>query len=752
MRAPDFFGDADTIASLRAQLSEADAGGSARVEALIGLAWHLRQRDTAAALRYGDEAADLLQGLAVTEAASARARLGVARAEALWLMMRLDEASGLAQKAKAQFAELDDGVGAGDAQMVIAALLDQSGGDHAGACMQAKGLYARGDDPLRKRMPEMWVACLDATARPDEASTRWAQAMSEAAALGHAGLDTFIEAFHATLAHERGDNAAAIKHFQQAFEAARTSGQLWASITLAQNIGIAYSSLNDHEGALAWLDRARDLVRPTGWPYATGWCLMQTASVLVGIGRSRAAKDLLHEGMPVLERFPASRNYALSCQILAEASLDLGEDAEALRWGGVAVDTARRLDFSDLLSGSLRYQAQALSRLGRVDEALDAAQKALAVARQQNDLRRMSTTLHGLAEIARRYGLPAPADSSSPSAAIHHLEEALEVGARMPGFTAPAEWYTELSRDYEGAGDPIAALAFERLASQASAQTVSRRASDLATALHVRHGTEQAKADAARQRALAEAGELRAALLQAEAELDHQRMQGLLVHAGKMVAVGRLASGVIHEMSHPVGTLLLLSDTLEGYLAQGPARALRTVQGMAHELQRLQQFIRRLRDFSRSEPLQLAAHDLRDVLADARQLFGLRLTMEGIHYQEDVPALIVRADPERLSLAIANLVFNAVDALEQRTDKRLALSATRSADTVCFSVQDNGPGLADDVRARLFEPFFTTKPEGKGLGLGLALSAESIASMNGRIEAANAIQGGACFTIILPVA
>ncbi len=67
-----------------------------------------------------------------------------------------------------------------------------------------------------------------------------------------------------------------------------------------------------------------------------------------------------------------------------------------------------------------------------------------------------------------------------------------------------------------------------------------------------------------------------------------------------------------------------------------------------------------------------------------------------------------------------------------------------------LSLHDSGAGIALEVRPHLFEPFFTTKQPGKGLGLGLALSAESMASMNGRVEAANHSEGGAVFTLVLP--
>jgi two-component system C4-dicarboxylate transport sensor histidine kinase DctB len=232
-------------------------------------------------------------------------------------------------------------------------------------------------------------------------------------------------------------------------------------------------------------------------------------------------------------------------------------------------------------------------------------------------------------------------------------------------------------------------------------------------------------------------------------ELEHERMQGLLVHAGKMVAVGRLASGLMHEMSHPVGTLMLLADSMAETLQVRDDAVAADARDLQREAERLAQIVRRLRDFARADSPQLALHELRTVLADARTLYGPRLAMEHIDCVDAVPALAIWADTERLSLAIANLVFNAADAMEGRADKRLWISAAQRGDRVALSVRDNGPGMSTAVSARLFEPFFTTKPQGKGLGLGLAVSAESLAGMGGRISAGNAPQGGAEFTIEL---
>ena len=739
--ALDFFGTPELIAA-------AQQAGDATLP-IVELAWYLRQRDTHAALRHAAAVAQRIDALPADQRDQARGRLALVRGEAAWLFNRMAEAQQHLDAARAAFGVADDAVGLGDAELLHASLLDQTGGDRGSAIRAAHRRFRDAGERMRERIAATWLACAEATSRPDDAVASWGEALDEAAALQQPGLTTYVEGARGTLAWRRGDPAAAIRSYQRGFSAALASGQLQSAVTLAQNIGIAFSMLYDHEGALAWAERARDLVQPTGWPYATGWCLMQTGSILVGLGRAQAAKELLLEGMPMLRGAVGSRNHALACQTLAEACLELRQDAEALDWCETGLETAATLEFPDLVSGILRHRARALSRLDRVAEAARAAEQGLAVATAESDWSRVAAIHHVLAEVALRHGLLAPPGSAAGSGTIHHLEAALASGARMPGFAAPPEWHAELSIARQTVGDLQGALDSERLASQARQRLHSRRAEELATGMLVRHQTERALAEAQHQRALTEASELRAALLETQAALEKERMQSLLVHAAKMVAIGRLASGVVHEMSHPVGTLMLLAENLADRLADGPSEISGSMRTLVGETRRLQQFIVRLRDFARIEPARIAGHDLRVILADARQLFATRLAVERIRYSEEVPAFAVQVDPQRLALAIANIVFNAADALAGCTDPLIHIAATIGEGCVELHVDDNGPGLHDEVLARLFEPFFTTKPEGKGLGLGLALSAESLAAMGGRIVAANRAPGGARFSILL---
>jgi signal transduction histidine kinase len=909
----DFFGLQDQLDALPLAVS----GVAGDPEADVVRAWYLRQRDTGRALAECARAEAGLADLSALQSQRVAARIALVRAEATWLLGDNERGLALLTGAREIFTALADCVGVGDACLCEASLLDQSGGDSTAAIRAAAAAYARSDDGLRVAVADTWLACIESAASPDTAALRWNATLERARSLGHPGLDTFIEGALASQAYQRGDLAGTVEHFERSFDAALLVGQMFSAITVAQNLGIAFSALGDDAGALLWIQRARELVEPTGWPYASNWCRVQSASVLAGMGRMDAAHEMLSQGLPMLERFRESRNYTLATQVLAEVALARGEPALALAWCDRSLPVAVRLGFPDLASGGLRFKALALSKLHRPGDAMAAAHEGLAIAREQGHLRHESTVRHAMATIARDHALPPLPDSAEPSAPLHHLRAAFEA-QRRSGASVPAEWLVEMSGDLQAVGELAGALDCQRQATAALVQAQSDKASSMATALQVRHRTESARADAAHQRALAQASQQRLDLVQAshatleqlaeigqsitrgldadaihaalarhvgtlleagtiavwrtaaaspgrfvlawgledgaalpraeldlddpealtarclrerrelsidadesalpaqtvprtaerrsalfvpliagdevlgvlsiqsarahaygererqvvrslaastavalantaqagrlaevERELEHQRMQGLLVHAGKMVAVGRLASGLVHEMSHPVGTLLLLAESMAEALARRRDAAAPDALELLREAERLAQIVRRLRNFARADSLQSALHNLPAVLADARALYGPRLAMEGIACDESVPALSVWADTERLSLAIANLVFNAADAMEGRDVKRLWISARQRGAFVALSVRDNGPGLSEAVAARLFEPFFTTKPEGKGLGLGLAVSAESLAGMHGRITAANVPGGGAEFTIEL---
>lgn len=116
----------------------------------------------------------------------------------------------------------------------------------------------------------------------------------------------------------------------------------------------------------------------------------------------------------------------------------------------------------------------------------------------------------------------------------------------------------------------------------------------------------------------------------------------------------------------------------------------------------------------------------------------------------------VWCDANRLEQVMINLIGNALDAMRDAPHKRLRIHAHTLPDAsppcVQVCVQDTGKGLSDTDLAHLFEPFYTTKSSGVGLGLGLVICRDIAAEFHGELHASNAPEGGACFTLTIPLA
>jgi two-component system sensor kinase FixL len=112
------------------------------------------------------------------------------------------------------------------------------------------------------------------------------------------------------------------------------------------------------------------------------------------------------------------------------------------------------------------------------------------------------------------------------------------------------------------------------------------------------------------------------------------------------------------------------------------------------------------------------------------------------------PDLVIRCDAVLLERVLANLYLNAIEALGTRGRGALATIVRRDRDRITFAVDDDGPGIAPEVAARIFDPLFTTKTT--GMGLGLALCREVVRAHGGGIQATQAPTGGARFAFWIP--
>jgi signal transduction histidine kinase len=242
--------------------------------------------------------------------------------------------------------------------------------------------------------------------------------------------------------------------------------------------------------------------------------------------------------------------------------------------------------------------------------------------------------------------------------------------------------------------------------------------------------------------------------LELQAERDKLDAQRALVHAGRLVAVGQLASSVVHEVSQPAAALQLLCEEAEQHLQAQCWDELKVcLTESRKQVDRLSRLLMRMKRLSRDDPVQI-----QDLLATALVDEALRLTRPGlaaagVSVERSLMPLRVRADSERVMLALVNLINNAVDAMRGQAEpspllKIVADVHPHDAGMACISIFDNGPGLSAQAQQQVMRSFYTTKAN--GLGLGLTITREALASMGGRLEVGAAEPRGARFSVCLP--
>ena len=229
-----------------------------------------------------------------------------------------------------------------------------------------------------------------------------------------------------------------------------------------------------------------------------------------------------------------------------------------------------------------------------------------------------------------------------------------------------------------------------------------------------------------------------------------RRMQAQMIQSEKMVAIGKLAAGVAHEINNPLtGVLTNSSLMLEDMPDDHPWRE--DVQTIVNETLRCRKIVKGLLDFSRQTKPQRTPLDMNQVVEDVLSLVRNQTVFRSIRitYALDSKLPAVLADADQMRQVVLNIVLNAAEAMVEGGELRLSSSSDAAARTIDVVIADSGPGIPDDVRARIFEPFFTTKKTGTGLGLAVAYGI--MERHRGELLIDTARGRGTTFTIRLPI-
>ncbi len=233
-----------------------------------------------------------------------------------------------------------------------------------------------------------------------------------------------------------------------------------------------------------------------------------------------------------------------------------------------------------------------------------------------------------------------------------------------------------------------------------------------------------------------------------------------LRHADRLTTVGKLASGLAHELGTPLNVIEARADMIASG-ETSPTESMDYARVIRDASERMTRLIRQLLDFARPRIATPAQHGVFELVAKTVEMLAPLAARKQVtlHVDDGAPSLTAYVDPDHLQQVVTNLIVNAIQAADRPGTVLVSVMSRKArppadhdgeeAEFVCIEVRDEGIGISEENINHIFEPFFTTKDVGSGTGLGLAVAYGIVRDHGGWIEVESALGKGSLFRVFL---
>ena len=234
-----------------------------------------------------------------------------------------------------------------------------------------------------------------------------------------------------------------------------------------------------------------------------------------------------------------------------------------------------------------------------------------------------------------------------------------------------------------------------------------------------------------------------------------------LRHADRLTTVGKLASGLAHELGTPLNVVSARAAMIAEREIEEPDDVRYSARIIGEQSERMVRIVRQLLDFARRQTGEKRQVELAGLARTSVEILKSLARKQGVELAvESAGEIRVRADASQLQQVLTNVVVNAIQASDRGSQVSIRIGAGEVGDNdamgrhagryAVLAVADRGRGIAEDEIAAVFDPFFTTKPLGEGTGLGLSVAYGIVQEHGGWIDVESALGQGSCFRIWLP--